>query len=38
MGDHRVGCGDRTSAADVIEVLAGAEPYLMVTDPPYGVG
>src|ERR1700730_12604273 len=38
LGDHRVGCGDSTSAADVTEVLVGAEPHLMVTDPPYGVG
>jgi DNA modification methylase len=38
LGDHRVGCGDSTNAADVALVLAGAEPHLMVTDPPYGVG
>jgi DNA modification methylase len=38
MGDHRVGCGDSTNAADVAPVLAGARPNLMVTDPPYGVG
>ena len=37
LGDHRVGCGDSTSAADVAQVLAGSEPPLMVTDPPYGV-
>jgi DNA modification methylase len=37
LGDHRVGCGDSTSAADVAPVLAGSEPHLMVTDPPYGV-
>src|SRR5215472_12056941 len=37
MGDHRVGCGDSTSAADVALVLAGSQPHLMVTDPPYGV-
>jgi DNA modification methylase len=37
MGDHRVGCGDATSAADVALVLAGSQPHLMVTDPPYGV-
>jgi DNA modification methylase len=37
MGDHRVGCGDSTSAADVALVLAGLRPDLMVTDPPYGV-
>jgi hypothetical protein len=38
LGDHRIGCGDSTSAADVEPVLAGAHPNLMVTDPPYGVG
>jgi DNA modification methylase len=38
LGPHRVGCGDSTSAADVAQVLAGAEPHLMVADPPYGVG
>ena len=37
MGDHRVGCGDGTSAVDVEPVLAGLRPHLMVTDPPYGV-
>jgi DNA modification methylase len=38
LGDHRVACGDSTSAADVAPVLAGSEPHLMITDPPYGVG
>jgi hypothetical protein len=38
LGDHRIGCGDSTSAADVAPVLAGSQPHLMVTDPPYGVG
>ena len=38
LGDHRVICGDSTSAADVTPVLAGSQPLLMVTDPPYGVG
>ena len=37
LGDHRVGCGDSTNSADVAQVLAGTEPHLMVTDPPYGV-
>jgi DNA modification methylase len=37
LGDHRVGCGDSTSAADVAPVLAGSEPHLMIADPPYGV-
>ena len=38
LGDHRVGCGDSTSTADVSRVLAGSEPHLMIADPPYGVG
>src|SRR6516165_6832042 len=38
LGDHRIGCGDSTSAADVEPVLTGSQPHLMVTDPPYGVG
>jgi DNA modification methylase len=37
LGDHRIGCGDSTSAGDVAPVLAGSQPHLMVTDPPYGV-
>jgi DNA modification methylase len=37
LGDHRVACGDSTSAADVAPVLAGSEPHLMIADPPYGV-
>ncbi len=37
LGDHRLLCGDATSAEDVGRVLDGAEPNLMVTDPPYGV-
>jgi DNA modification methylase len=37
LNDHRVGCGDGTSAVDVASVLAEAQPHLMVTDPPYGV-
>jgi DNA modification methylase len=38
LDDHHVACGDSTSASDVAQVLAGAKPHLMVTDPPYGVG
>lgn len=37
LGNHRVKCGDSTSEDDVASLLAGVEPHLMVTDPPYGV-
>ncbi len=37
LGKHRVLCGDSTVGADVKRLLDGAVPFLMVTDPPYGV-
>ncbi|HEV7299819.1 MAG TPA: DNA methyltransferase [Tepidisphaeraceae bacterium] len=37
LGDHRVLCGDSTVVKDVERLLDGAVPFLMVTDPPYGV-
>jgi DNA modification methylase len=37
LGPHRIGCGDSTDATMVSAVLAGVQPQLMVTDPPYGV-
>ena len=37
LGDHRLVCGDSTSPDCVDSALAGAEPILMCTDPPYGV-
>lgn len=37
LGDHRMMCGDSTSADDVKALLDGEKPHLMVTDPPYGV-
>lgn len=37
LGNHRLLCGDSTSAADGRKVLGSVKPHLMVTDPPYGV-
>jgi DNA modification methylase len=36
-GKHRVICGDATVAADVFRLCGATAPFLMVTDPPYGV-
>jgi DNA modification methylase len=36
-GEHRVLCGDATSADVVGRLLGSTKPAVMVTDPPYGV-
>lgn len=39
LGEHRVMCGDSTSANDVGALLAGLEPLAFLqADPPYGMG
>jgi hypothetical protein len=36
-GEHRVLCGDATSADAVARLLGQRKPQLMVTDPPFGI-
>jgi ParB-like nuclease domain len=36
-GPHRVLCGDATDASAVSRLLDASKPFLMVTDPPYGI-
>jgi DNA modification methylase len=36
-GSHRVLCGDATDVGSVAQLLGEHKPFLMVTDPPYGI-
>ena len=36
-GDHRVMCGDSTSATDINSLMRGGQAQLLLTDPPYNV-
>jgi len=37
LGQHRLMCGDATLEGNVIALMDGQTPTVMVTDPPYGV-
>ena len=37
LGEHRIMCGDSTSATDLDALIDGAELQMCFTDPPYGV-
>ncbi|MGB9455627.1 MAG: DNA modification methylase [Bryobacteraceae bacterium] len=37
LGEHRVLCGDATSPEAVQRLLGDRQPFVLVTDPPYGI-
>lgn len=38
LGDHRLLCGDATSASDMKTLMEGTHADMLLTDPPYNVG
>jgi DNA modification methylase len=38
LGLHRLACGGATDPGLVAELLAGDSPFVLATDPPYGIG
>jgi ParB-like chromosome segregation protein Spo0J len=37
LGNHRVLCGDATNVEAIARLLGDRKPFLMITDPPYGI-
>jgi DNA modification methylase len=37
LGTHRLLCGDATKTEDVARALGDSKPFMLLTDPPYGI-